>query len=169
MCAIKENLSWYQAGYWHNLQFSLRYLPVSHDFPWMVKTIFLTYGPGFIASYVNPRSQKTTRFQQGAILSHILRVQGECCCATRLSCDWRRKVKSKIVVLDRLDYCASLKNLKGARYFLSVEFIKDDIRSTHLLNHIFASECIDTVLPFATQSHVDNSFRTSFEFTKNYI
>jgi len=38
-----------------------------------------------------------------------------------------------------------------------------------LLNHIFACEKIDVVLHFAAQSHVDNSFGNSFEFTKNNI
>ena len=38
-----------------------------------------------------------------------------------------------------------------------------------LLNHIFACENIDVVLHFAAQSHVDNSFGNSFEFTKNNI
>ena len=52
---------------------------------------------------------------------------------------------------------------------LSVTLIKGDIRSADLLNHIFSSERIDVVLHFAAQSHVDNSFGNSFEFTKNNI
>ena len=43
------------------------------------------------------------------------------------------------------------------------------MRSVDLLNHVFASERIDIVLHFAAQSHVDNSFGNSFEFTKNNI
>lgn len=51
----------------------------------------------------------------------------------------------------------------------SVKFVKGDLRSVDLLNHLFVSEKIDVVLHFAAQSHVDNSFGNSFEFTKNNI
>jgi len=72
-------------------------------------------------------------------------------------------------VLDKLDYCASLKNLDDVKHLLHVEFIQGDIRSFDLLNHIFKGKEIDTVMHFAAQSHVDNSFGNSFEFTKNNI
>lgn len=75
----------------------------------------------------------------------------------------------KIIVLDKLDYCASLKNLESVKHLLNIEFVQGDIRSVDLLNHIFNSKRIDTVLHFAAQSHVDNSFGNSFEFTKNNI
>ncbi len=52
---------------------------------------------------------------------------------------------------------------------LNIKFVQGDICSVDLLNHIFSSENIDTVLHFAAQSHVDNSFGNSFEFTKNNI
>ena len=52
---------------------------------------------------------------------------------------------------------------------LHVKFIKGDLRSVDLLNHVFKSEKIDVVMHFAAQSHVDNSFGNSFEFTKNNI
>lgn len=76
---------------------------------------------------------------------------------------------AQIVVLDKLDYCASMKNLESTRHLLNVEFIKGDIRSVDLLNLIFRKNTIDVVLHFAAQSHVDNSFGNSFEFTKNNI
>ena len=72
-------------------------------------------------------------------------------------------------MLDKLDYCASLKNLEDLKHLLHVEFIQGDIRSVDLLNHIFKGRNIDTVMHFAAQSHVDNSFGNSFEFTKNNI
>ena len=55
------------------------------------------------------------------------------------------------------------------RKFLNVKFIKGDIRSVDLLNHVLSSEKINVVMHFAAQSHVDNSFGNSFEFTKNNI
>ena len=76
---------------------------------------------------------------------------------------------AQIVVLDKLDYCASMKNLESTRHLLNVEFIKGDIRSVDLLNFIFQKNTIDVVLHFAAQSHVDNSFGNSFEFTKNNV
>ena len=76
---------------------------------------------------------------------------------------------AQIVVLDKLDYCASMKNLESTRHLLNVEFIKGDIRSVDLLNLIFQKNTIDVVLHFAAQSHVDNSFGNSFEFTKNNV
>ena len=137
-----------------------------------------------------------------------------------------------IVNLDKLDYCASLKNLKGAGLNRrdyphhdheedddtadttdatgdavgatgatggatdatgatnaintsggaretgaggpappprNYKFIKGDICSPDLVNHVFASERIDTVLHFAAQTHVDNSFGNSFSFTRNNV
>jgi len=59
--------------------------------------------------------------------------------------------------------------LDHVKHLLHVEFIQGDIRSVDLLNHIFKGKNIDTVLHFAAQSHVDNSFGNSFEFTKNNI
>ena len=45
--------------------------------------------------------------------------------------------------------------------------MKGDIRSLDLMNHIFAQHKVDTVMHFAAQSHVDNSFDNSFTFTSN--
>ena len=50
-----------------------------------------------------------------------------------------------------------------------MKFVKGDIRSADLLNHVLESEQINKVMHFAAQSHVDNSFGNSFEFTKNNI
>ena len=73
------------------------------------------------------------------------------------------------MILDKLDYCASLKNLESVVSLLNVKFIKGDILSVDLLNHVFKSENVTHVMHFAAQSHVDNSFGNSFEFTKNNI
>jgi len=47
------------------------------------------------------------------------------------------------------------------------KFIKGDIQSADLLNYILEEEQIDTVMHFAAQSHVDNSFGNSLAFTLN--
>jgi dTDP-D-glucose 4,6-dehydratase len=48
-----------------------------------------------------------------------------------------------------------------------LQFIKGDIQSPDLLNYILHQENIDTVLHFAAQTHVDNSFGNSLTFTMN--
>ncbi|GLU04035.1 hypothetical protein SLE2022_212020 [Rubroshorea leprosula] len=75
----------------------------------------------------------------------------------------------KIVVLDKLDYCSSLKNLNPSRSSANFKFIKGDIASDDLVNFILLTESIDTIMHFAAQTHVDNSFGNSFEFTKNNV
>ena len=47
-----------------------------------------------------------------------------------------------------------------------MKFVKGDIRSFDLVLHVLNTERINTVMHFAAQSHVDNSFNNSFEFTK---
>lgn len=75
----------------------------------------------------------------------------------------------KIIVLDKLDYCSSLKNLLPSHSSPNFKFIKGDIASADLVNFILTTESIDTIMHFAAQTHVDNSFGNSFEFTKNNI
>ncbi|KAK2387372.1 trifunctional UDP-glucose 4,6-dehydratase/UDP-4-keto-6-deoxy-D-glucose 3,5-epimerase/UDP-4-keto-L-rhamnose-reductase RHM1 [Trifolium repens] len=75
----------------------------------------------------------------------------------------------KIIVLDKLDYCSNLKNLTPSNSSPNFKFIKGDIESADLVNYILLTESIDTIMHFAAQTHVDNSFGNSFEFTKNNI
>ncbi|KAI4387996.1 hypothetical protein MLD38_000374 [Melastoma candidum] len=75
----------------------------------------------------------------------------------------------KIVVLDKLDYCSNLKNLLPSRSSPNFKFVKGDIGSADLVNYLLITESIDTIMHFAAQTHVDNSFGNSFEFTKNNI
>ncbi|KAJ3670988.1 hypothetical protein LUZ60_008414 [Juncus effusus] len=75
----------------------------------------------------------------------------------------------KIVVLDKLDYCSTLKNLDPSRPSPNLKFVKGDIASADLVNYLLITENIDTIMHFAAQTHVDNSFGNSFEFTKNNI
>ncbi|CAN1301630.1 Trifunctional UDP-glucose 4,6-dehydratase/UDP-4-keto-6-deoxy-D-glucose 3,5-epimerase/UDP-4-keto-L-rhamnose-reductase RHM1 [Linum perenne] len=75
----------------------------------------------------------------------------------------------KIVVLDKLDYCSNLKNLLPSKQSPNFKFVKGDIGSADLVNFLLITESIDTIMHFAAQTHVDNSFGNSFEFTKNNI
>lgn len=75
----------------------------------------------------------------------------------------------KIVVLDKLDYCSNLKNLYPSKLSKNLKFVRGDIGSADLVNYLLITECIDTIMHFAAQTHVDNSFGNSFEFTKNNV
>jgi dTDP-D-glucose 4,6-dehydratase len=75
----------------------------------------------------------------------------------------------KIVVLDKLDYCASRKHLEHLERLRNFKFIKGDIQEADLLNYLLESEQIDTILHFAAQTHVDNSFGNSVIFTTNNV
>jgi len=75
----------------------------------------------------------------------------------------------KIVVLDKLGYCSNLKNLSPAKASKNFKFVKGDIGSADLVNYLLITEGIDTIMHFAAQTHVDNSFGNSFEFTQNNI
>lgn len=75
------------------------------------------------------------------------------------------KKPQQVVVYDSLEYCASLRNLDEIRNATNFKFVKGDIRSADLIRHVLATEHIDTIMHFAAQTHVDNSFGNSIEFT----
>ena len=70
---------------------------------------------------------------------------------------------------DKLDYCSCLENLKGIGDLPNFKFVKGDIASQDLVNFVFEENEIDTVIHFAAQTHVDNSFGNSFAFTQANI
>ena len=73
----------------------------------------------------------------------------------------------KVIVLDKMDYCASLQNLKSLKDNDNFEFVKGDIQSMDLVAHLLLAKEVDTVMHFAAQTHVDNSFGNSLAFTMN--
>jgi len=75
----------------------------------------------------------------------------------------------KIVVYDVLDYCACLTNLDEVASLPNFKFVKGDIASPDLVSYVLKEEKIDTIMHFAAQTHVDNSFGNSFQFTHNNI
>ena len=66
--------------------------------------------------------------------------------------------QTKVVVLDKLDYCASMRNLDCVADKANFRFVQGDICSADLVTYLLTSERVDTVMHFAAQSHVDNSF-----------
>jgi UDP-glucose 4,6-dehydratase len=74
-----------------------------------------------------------------------------------------------IVVYDKLDYCSCLANLGELQDLPNFKFVKGDICSPDLVSYVLKEEEIDTVMHFAAQTHVDNSFGNSFAFTHSNI
>jgi dTDP-glucose 4,6-dehydratase len=75
-----------------------------------------------------------------------------------------------IINLDAMYYCANEKNVneeirKSNRYTL----VKGNLCSIDLINHILNTHKIDTVIHFAAQSHVENSFEDSLKYTHDNI
>ncbi|XP_073155022.1 trifunctional UDP-glucose 4,6-dehydratase/UDP-4-keto-6-deoxy-D-glucose 3,5-epimerase/UDP-4-keto-L-rhamnose-reductase RHM3-like [Henckelia pumila] len=81
----------------------------------------------------------------------------------------RNYLEYRIIVLDKLDYCSNLKNLDPSRSFPNFKFVEGDVCSPDLVKYILDTENIDTIMHFAAQTHVDNSFGNSFEFIKNNV
>jgi UDP-glucose 4,6-dehydratase len=65
--------------------------------------------------------------------------------------------------------CACIENLSELKTYPNYKFIQGNICSSDLLNYVLKSEKIDTIMHFAAQTHVDNSFGNSFQFTQNNI
>ena len=67
----------------------------------------------------------------------------------------------RVIALDKLDYCASLRNLDAVANAPNFKFVKGDICSGDLVSYLLETEEVDTVM------HVDNSFGNSLAFTLN--
>lgn len=72
----------------------------------------------------------------------------------------------KIYNIDILNYCSDEKNVIPHKNY---KFIKGDICSYDLISHILQEYSIDTIMHFAAQSHVDNSFGKSLDFTRDNV
>ena len=57
----------------------------------------------------------------------------------------------QIVVMDKLDYCATMNNLTEVKDLPNFRFVKGSIQSLDLVAHVLESENIDTVMHFAAQ------------------
>lgn len=75
----------------------------------------------------------------------------------------------RLINLDKLDYCANPRSVEEAAARPNYVFVRGDICNTDLVMHILTEYEIDTVLNFAAQSHVDNSFGNSLSFTTNNV
>jgi len=78
--------------------------------------------------------------------------------------------KYKIINFDAMYYCADEKNVIGdIRNNPNYTLVKGNLCSEDLINHVLKSYEIEQVVHFAAQSHVQNSFDDSLQFTKDNI
>ncbi|QKF93547.1 dTDP-D-glucose 46-dehydratase [Fadolivirus algeromassiliense] len=75
---------------------------------------------------------------------------------------------AKFIILDKKDYCSSVENI-NKQSLHNTEIIIGDIGNKELVLYILEKFEIDTILHFAAQSHVDNSFFNSIDFTINNV
>ena len=74
--------------------------------------------------------------------------------------------KVKIVNVDKVSYCSRREHLAGLTNVVSYE---KDINDMEGMLNILDEHDIDVVVHFAAQSHVDNSFNNSIQFTQDNI
>lgn len=79
----------------------------------------------------------------------------------------RKYPEYKIVVLDKLTYAGNMHNLDNV--INKITFIKGDICDFELVIKIYKDYNINAVVHFAAESHVDNSIREPFIFTRTNV
>jgi len=72
-----------------------------------------------------------------------------------------------IVNIDAMYYCANEKNVN--QDITNYKFIKGNLQSSDLVNHILEEYLITHIIHFAAQSHVQNSFDDSITYTMDNI
>lgn len=78
------------------------------------------------------------------------------------------KYNCKIINVDKLDYCSSKDNVKNHENYT---FICGDVNDIKFVLNVLNKYNIDTVIHFASQTHVDNSFEEwkSLQFTRDNV
>jgi UDP-glucose 4,6-dehydratase len=65
--------------------------------------------------------------------------------------------------------CSCIENCDEVKDLPNYKFVCGNICSPELVKYVLETEKIDTIMHFAAQTHVDNSFGNSFQFTQNNI
>lgn len=78
----------------------------------------------------------------------------------------KKDASIKIFNIDCLNYCADEHNVPSHSNY---KFIKGNITSKDLVLHILNEYSIDAIIHFAAQSHVDNSFDNSLQYTTDNV
>ena len=75
-----------------------------------------------------------------------------------------------IINFDALYYCANINNINiDIQNSENYTFIEGNLQSYDLLKHIFITNEISHIIHFAAQSHVQNSFEDSMQYTQDNI
>lgn len=77
----------------------------------------------------------------------------------------KKHPKTQVVNIDKVSYCSRREHLDG----LDVVHYETDINSMEDILEILEKHNIDIVVHFAAQSHVDNSFNNSIQFTQDNV
>jgi len=81
-----------------------------------------------------------------------------------------KKNKYNIFNFDAMYYCANENNIEESiRNSDNYTLIKGNLCSEDLVNHVLNAHNIEQVIHFAAQSHVQNSFSDSLQYTKDNI
>ena len=77
---------------------------------------------------------------------------------------------TQVINFDALYYCADENNVEESiRHSTNYQFIHGNLQSYDLLKFIFESNNITHIIHFAAQSHVQNSFTDSIQYTKDNV
>ena len=74
----------------------------------------------------------------------------------------------RFVNLDCLNYCSSLKNVTVSDRS-NYKFVKGKLQDKDLVAHVLNENNVDCIVHFAAQSHVDNSFERSLDYTYDNV
>jgi dTDP-glucose 4,6-dehydratase len=74
-----------------------------------------------------------------------------------------------IVSFDKLDYCSSLNSTRMLNGTQNFTFYKGDITNENEVLDCLGRHNIDTIIHFAAQSHVDQSFCNSYNITHTNV
>ncbi len=74
-----------------------------------------------------------------------------------------------VVNLDKIGYASSIKLTDSIANFPNYHFVKGNILNEDLIYLLLQTYNVDTVMHFAGETHVDNSFGQSLNFTKNNV
>jgi dTDP-glucose 4,6-dehydratase len=83
---------------------------------------------------------------------------------------FRENNEVEIINLDAMYYCASENNIEEyVRHSNRYHLIKGNLCSFDLISNILSIYNIDTVIHFAAQSHVENSFNNALQYTQDNV
>lgn len=80
----------------------------------------------------------------------------------------RKYPESHFHNMDRIDYCASLDNVRVSEY-PNYHFYKGDINDANFVMHILNTYHIELIVHLAAQTHVDMSFDKSLQYTLDNV